>query len=74
VAAVDEMLSMQLGPREVLLALTIDFRDDLAGDELERAAAELTLMVEQAHPEITRLFMRPRRLSNLPLGAIPLTA
>jgi cation diffusion facilitator family transporter len=74
VAAVDEILSMQLGPREVLMALTIDFRDDLAGEEVERAAAELTLAVEQAHPEITRLFMRPRRLPKAPLGRAPLTA
>jgi cation diffusion facilitator family transporter len=74
VAAVDEMLSMQLGPREVLLALTIDFRDDLRGEELEQAAAELTLAVEGAHPEITRLFMRPRRLPKVPLGTAPLMA
>jgi cation diffusion facilitator family transporter len=66
VAAVDELLSMQLGPREVLLAVTIDFRDDLNGEEVERAAAELTLAVEAGHPEITRLFMRPRRLKPGP--------
>jgi divalent metal cation (Fe/Co/Zn/Cd) transporter len=59
VVAVDEILSLQLGPREVLLAVTIGFRDDLVGDEVARGAAELTLAVEAAHPEITRLFMRP---------------
>lgn len=69
VAAVDELLSMQLGPREVLLAITIDFRDDLDGEEVERAAAELTLAVEDSHPEITRLFMRPRRLRPGPVVA-----
>jgi cation diffusion facilitator family transporter len=74
VAAVDEMLSMQLGPREVLLALTIDFREDLSGEEVESAAAELTLAVERMHPEITRLFMRPRRLPKAPLGPAPLLA
>jgi cation diffusion facilitator family transporter len=74
VAAVDEMLSMQLGPREVLLALTIDFREDMSGEEVESAAAELTLAVERMHPEITRLFMRPRRLPKAPLGPAPLLA
>lgn len=74
VAAVDEMLSLQLGPREVLLALTIDFRDDLSGEEVERAAAELTLAVEAAHPEITRLFMRPRRLAQPVAEQAPLPA
>jgi hypothetical protein len=62
---------MQLGPREVLVAVTIDFQDDLPGDAVERAAAELTLAVEAAHPEITRLFMRPRRL---PRPAVALSA
>ncbi|MBK1659991.1 cation diffusion facilitator family transporter [Paracraurococcus ruber] len=61
VATVEEVLSMHLGPREVLLAVTIDFRDDLPGGGVERAAAELTRQVEQAHPEVTRLFLRPRR-------------
>jgi divalent metal cation (Fe/Co/Zn/Cd) transporter len=70
VQAVDEVLSMQLGPREVLVAVTIDFQDDLPGDAVERAAAELTLAVETAHPEITRLFMRPRRLPR-PAVALP---
>lgn len=70
VQAVDEVLSMQLGPREVLVAVTIDFQDDLPGDAVERAAAELTLAVEAAHPEITRLFMRPRRLPR-PAVALP---
>jgi hypothetical protein len=37
----------------------------------EFAAAELTLAVEGAHPEIARLLMRPRRL-RLPTGAAPL--
>ena len=70
VQAVDEVLSMQLGPREVLVAVTIDFQDDLPGDAVERAAAELTLAMEAAHPEITRLFMRPRRLPR-PAVALP---
>ena len=32
-------------------------------------AAELTLAVEGSHPEITRLFMRPRRLKPGPAVA-----
>jgi divalent metal cation (Fe/Co/Zn/Cd) transporter len=64
VAAVDEMLSMQLGPREVLLAVTIDFRAGLGGEDVETAAAELTVAVERLRPEITWLFMRPRRLAT----------
>jgi len=60
VAAGAEVLSMHLGPTEVLVAVTIDFDDRLTGDEIERAALDLTRSVEHAHPEITRLFLRPR--------------
>ncbi|RAI56237.1 cation diffusion facilitator family transporter [Roseicella frigidaeris] len=62
VAAVEELLSLHLGPREVLFAVTIDFRDDLPGEAVERAAAALIREVEAAHPMVTRLFLRPRRL------------
>ena len=41
-------------------AVTIDFHDDLPGGAVERAAAELTWRVEAAHPEVTRMFLRPR--------------
>jgi cation diffusion facilitator family transporter len=60
VAAVHELLSMHLGPAEVLVAVTIDLHDDLPGGAVEQAAAELTRRVEAAHPEVTRIFLRPR--------------
>jgi hypothetical protein len=40
--------------------VTIDFHDDLPGGAVEQAAAELTRRVEAAHPEVTRIFLRPR--------------
>jgi divalent metal cation (Fe/Co/Zn/Cd) transporter len=64
VVAVDEILTLHLGPAEVLLAVTIDFRDELAGGEVERAADELSRRISQARPEITRVFLRPKSLSG----------
>jgi cation diffusion facilitator family transporter len=60
VASVQEVLSMHLGPSEILIAVTLDFRDTLAGGEVEQAAWELTRRIEQSHPEITRTFLRPQ--------------
>jgi cation diffusion facilitator family transporter len=59
VASVQEILSMHLGPSEILLGVTLDFHDTLSGGAMEAAAGELTHRVERAHPEITRLFLRP---------------
>jgi cation diffusion facilitator family transporter len=58
---VQEMLSLHLGPRDVLLALAIDFRDDLASPQIEVAARELTDALKSSHPAITRVFLRPVR-------------
>jgi len=62
VISVDELLSMHLGPAEVLLAVTIDFRDDMPGGGVERAAAELTRRIETTHPQMTRVFLRPKQV------------
>jgi cation diffusion facilitator family transporter len=59
VVKVIEILTMHLGPREILVGITIDFDDGLAGGEIEVAAAELSARVQAAQPAITRLFLRP---------------
>jgi cation diffusion facilitator family transporter len=59
VKRVIEVLSIHLGPQEILVGVTIDFRDDLPGGALERAADELSDRVQHAQPSITRLFLRP---------------
>ena len=64
VVEVIEILSLHLGPQEVLVGVTIDFRDDLNGREIEEAAFRLSRDIETAQPEITRLFLRPGNLAQ----------
>lgn len=59
VREVCEIQSMHLGPQDILVAATLDFRDDLSGPELEQAADELTGQLKVAEPRITRVFIRP---------------
>jgi cation diffusion facilitator family transporter len=61
VDTVCEVLSMNLGPQEILMAATVDFCDDLTGPQLEEAVDELTDRLQSADPRITRLFIRPGR-------------
>ncbi len=61
VDSVCELLSMHLGPQEILMAATVDFCDDLTGPQLEEAVDELTERLKKADPRITRLFIRPGR-------------
>ena len=59
IQAVCEIQSMHLGPRDILVAATLDFRDDLTAPQLESAADELTGRLREAEPRITRVFIRP---------------
>jgi len=61
VDTVCEVLSMQLGPDEILMAATLDFNDDMSGPQLEEAADDLTKKLKAADPRITRVFLRPGR-------------
>jgi cation diffusion facilitator family transporter len=56
---VDEILGMHLGPDSILLAVTVDFRDELNGREIETAARELSETVRREQPEIKRVFLQP---------------
>jgi divalent metal cation (Fe/Co/Zn/Cd) transporter len=79
VTSVDEILSMHLGPEEVLLAVTIDFDDRLPGRGVEEAAGDLTTRIEATVPVVSRVFLRPRlrpdtdvdpRLATVPGAAL----
>ena len=59
VTEVQELLSLHLGPQDILLAMAIDFADELASPEIELAATDLTRALTRAHPSIKRVFLRP---------------
>ena len=70
VEKVIEVLSLHLGPQEILVGVTIDFRDDLPGGGVEDAASDLSARIQAAQPAITRLFLRPGELATCPLDAV----
>jgi cation diffusion facilitator family transporter len=59
VSAVPEVRTMHLGPNEILVAVTIDFADDLSGSEIEAAARTLTEAIGDKVPRINHVFLRP---------------
>jgi cation diffusion facilitator family transporter len=59
VARVVELLTMHLGPAEILLAMTLDFHDGLPREDVQAAVDDLTEQLRREHPEITRIFLRP---------------
>ncbi len=54
---INEILTMHMGPRDVLLNLSLDFRSSLSSDEVEAEVTRLERQIKAALPEITRVFI-----------------
>jgi cation diffusion facilitator family transporter len=57
VVAVNEVLTMHMGPEDVLLNLSLDFADSLSSAEVEATISDLERLIKSAYPEIKRVFI-----------------
>ncbi|CAK0763261.1 solute carrier family 30 (zinc transporter), member 9 [uncultured Gammaproteobacteria bacterium] len=60
VVGVNEILTQHLGPCEVLLNLSLDFKDCGSAGGVEGAVASLDAEIKAAFPQITRIFIEAR--------------
>lgn len=51
-------LTMYLGPNDVMLALDVDFADDLTSVQMAITVERLQDTIRVAHPEVQRIFSR----------------
>jgi divalent metal cation (Fe/Co/Zn/Cd) transporter len=54
------VLTVQLGPNQVVAALSAEFEDRLTSPEIEACVARIEDRVKAARPEITTLFVKPQ--------------
>jgi cation diffusion facilitator family transporter len=54
-----EVSSLHLGPRSILVAVTVRFQDGMSGDEIRKAADEMVDRVRGADERICDVFLRP---------------
>jgi cation diffusion facilitator family transporter len=59
VSKVRALQSMVLGPDDALLALRINFHDGLTTDQIEKAIDEVTLALQQSHPQLRHVIIEP---------------
>jgi cation diffusion facilitator family transporter len=57
VDGVNQLLTMHFGPKDVLVALSLDFSNDVRADEVERTVTTIESRIKAAHPEVTRVFV-----------------
>ena len=57
IIAVNEVLTMHLGPQDVLLAISIDFADGLVSEKVEEAISGLERRIVAKYPQVRRVFI-----------------
>jgi cation diffusion facilitator family transporter len=61
VTAVPTLLTMQIGPGDILVAAKVDFDDDATGADIEAASDEAERRLRTRFPEIRYVFLDPTR-------------
>jgi len=57
VSSSEAPITLHLGPRDVLLALNIEFKDSLSADEIEAAVRRIEKNIRDSHEEVKRIFI-----------------
>ncbi len=58
VSKIDELLSMYLGPDEILLAATLAFKDGTTAHQVKEVSDRAMAKLREVEPRITKLFLR----------------
>ncbi len=64
VSALEAPITLHLGPRDVLVALNIEFKDNLSADEIEAAVRRIEQTIRAAHSEVKRIFIEAASVAN----------
>ncbi len=62
VSQVNELLTMHFGPQDVLVAMSLDFADELTAEEVQRSVSAIERALKTTHPEVTRVFVEAQSL------------
>ncbi|MBY8875634.1 cation diffusion facilitator family transporter [Micromonospora sp. PLK6-60] len=58
---IDTLMTMQLGPQDILVAAKVDFLDEATGADIEAAADEAERRLTARYPEVAYVFLDPTR-------------
>ncbi len=61
---VNELLTLHFSPRDVLVNLSLDFRDDVSSQEVERLISGLETKIVATFPAITRVFIEAQSFAS----------
>ncbi|MGB0844268.1 MAG: cation transporter dimerization domain-containing protein, partial [Alphaproteobacteria bacterium] len=64
ILGVNEVLTVHFGPQDVLLNLSVDFKDDISSAAVEATISEMERDIRAAHPDIRRIFIEIQSLAD----------
>lgn len=56
----NEVITVHLAPQQILVALSVEFEDELRSPDIEARVIELEQRVRAIHPEVVVLFIKPQ--------------
>ena len=57
ILSINEILTMHLGPEDVLLTISLDFADSMSSRDVEDVISMLETRIKEKYPEIARIFI-----------------
>lgn len=60
VRGVNGVLTVQMGPRQVIAALSAEFRDEMNTTQIEQCVSRIEAAIKRAHLDVTMLFVKPQ--------------
>jgi len=64
VLSVNDIITVHIGPRQVLVAMSVEFGDNLSTSDLEAKIAAIEDRINVLHPEVLALFIKPQTPSR----------
>lgn len=64
VDGLNDLRTMHFGPNEILVALSLDFRDDLPAGQVEATVAQLEHQIRAAYPQAGRIYVEAQSLAS----------
>lgn len=57
ITGINEVLTMHMGPADILANISVDFADGTSAERVENLITDLETRIKEAHPEIKRIFI-----------------
>ena len=58
ILSINEVLTMHMGPEDVLLNISLDFHDNISAQNVEKTIIDLEIEIKKKYPEIARIFIK----------------